>query len=498
MTAPCRLQLLPAILGFVLPFSAPQPTFAQQAPSAVTSEPRLTASAKNEARQRFDRALALYNQGDLSGALAEFRLAYKLTAHPVVLYNLALVHAGLGQAAEAVGALEKLQAPSQAGELGAERAERVRQVYEEQRLRVGTLEIKSNVPRTQVQIDSLDVARTPTAPLKVTAGTHVVSLSAARHEPRHVSVTVAGNSHEVLEIELPPLEEALAHFLPASSVPEVEVRANGALVGRTPFASELAFRPGTYELAFEREGYVPVRRRVQLDPGSEGRLDVTMVPSDAGLAAGGLLTFSISETDAVVNVDGQPRLDHARGLRLPVGRHTLRFQRAGFFELQREVWVQPGKQRLDVQLLPTAHHLDDYVQGAERQRLWGWLTLGGGALAAGAGAGFLLWNQGQKNQAEREFDAYANQVATSGTGECPDDACDRKLGILVDELDARRRRDVYGWVGGGLGLAALGAGVFLLARAPDPKRYEPKPESDVLGRLDLRLRGSSFTLRSSF
>jgi hypothetical protein len=421
-----------------------------------------------------------------------------LTGHPVVLYNLALVRAGLGQAAEAVEALEKLQAPSNAAELGAQRAERARQVYAEQLLRVGTLEIKSNVPRAQVQVDSLDVARTPAAPLRVTAGTHIVSLSAAQHEPRRVSVTVAGRAAEVLEIELPPLEEALAHFTATTQVPEVEVRANGELLGRTPFASDLAFRPGVYELEFARAGYVPVRRSVQLDPGSVGRVDANMVPSDAGLAAGGLVKFSISEPDTIVNVDGQPRLDHARGLRLPVGRHTLRFQRAGFFEIEREVRVRPGEQSLEIALLPTPTHLDEYVRSAKSQRLWSYVALGSGAVLAGGSGAFLLWNQGQKNEASRDFEAFAGEVKASKTGHCADDPCERKLGILVDELDRRRARDVYGWVGASVGVAALGTGIFLLARAPDPHRYEPKPESDVFARLDISIQPTGATLRGFF
>lgn len=487
---------IPGSVLVVCSLLLPARSRAQQPSPAGVSAP--TASSKTEARQRFDRGLLLYNQGDLNGALAEFRLAYKLTSHPVVLYNLALVHAGLGQAAEAVDALEKLQSPSNANELGAQRNERARQVYSEQLLRVGTLEIKSNVARAQVQVDSLDVARTPAAPLRVTAGTHIVSLSAAQHEPRRVSVTVAGRAAEVLEIELPPLEEALAHFTATTQVPEVEVRANGELLGRTPFASDLALRPGVYELEFARAGYVPVRRRVQLDPGSVGRVDANMVPSDAGLAAGGLLKFSISEPDTIVNVDGQPRLDHARGLRLPVGRHTLRFQRAGFFEIEREVRVRPGEQSLEIALLPTPAHLDEYTQSAKSQRLWSYIALGGGAVLAGGGTAFLLWNQGQKNDAKRDFEAFAGEVEASQTGQCPDDPCERKLGILVDELDRRRARDVYGWVGASLGVAALGTGVFLLARSPDPHRYEPKPESDVFAGLDISVHLTGATVRGSF
>ncbi|HEX5100035.1 MAG TPA: PEGA domain-containing protein, partial [Polyangiaceae bacterium] len=261
-------------VGAALVFTSPG-VFAQAAADAAGTSSQ---AVKDEARRRFDRGLALYNAGDLNGALAEFRHAYRLTAHPVVLYNLALVHAGLGHAAEAVDALEKLQNPAAQSELGADRAERARKVLEEQLLRVGSLEIKTDVLRAQVQIDSIDVAKTPSPPLRVTAGTHVVSLSAPQHEPRHVQVTVAGRAVEVLEIQLTPLEAALAHLTPASSVPDVEVRANGELVGKTPFGSDLAFRPGSYELEFSRAGYVPVRRSVTLDPGSVGRIDAAMVP----------------------------------------------------------------------------------------------------------------------------------------------------------------------------------------------------------------------------
>jgi hypothetical protein len=469
------------------------PGLAQQAASAAVSPEQ-----KVEARRRFDRGLSLYNQGDLNGALAEFRFAHKLTGHPVVLYNLALVLSGLHRSAEAVEALEKLQAPQMASELGSQRAERAQQVYEEQLLRVGTLEVRSNVPRTQVQIDSLDVARTPAGPVKVTAGNHVVSLSAPRHEPQRLSISVAGRASEVLEINLTPLEDALAHFTPSCSVPEVEVRANGELLGRTPFASDLAVRPGAYELEFSRIGYVPVRRRVQLDPGSVGKLDVKLVPSDAGLSAGGLLELRSSERDTVVDVDGEPRLDHTRGLALPVGRHQLRIKRAGFYDVEREVWVKPGLQSLDVTLLPTPAYLADYVQSAQTQRLWGFMALGSGALLAGGSTGFLLWNQGQKREAERDFEAYAEAVAQGPSGQCPDDDCERQLGILVDELDARRSRDVFGWVGLSVGAVALGTGAFLLARAPSPTRYEPKPESDVFGSLDLHVQANGLRLSGNF
>jgi hypothetical protein len=478
--------------------SAPS-LFAQTvAPSSPGGVVPADASAKDEARRRFDRGLSLYNAGDLNGALAEFRHVYRLTAHLIVLYNLALVHAGLGNAAQAVEALEKLQSPAARAELGAERAERARKTYEEQLLRVGSLEIKSSADGAQIQIDGIDVAKTPAPPLRVTAGTHVVSLSAPRHEPRHVGVTVAGRAVEVVEIQLTPVEEAFARLTPVSSVPDVEVRANGELVGRTPFESDLAFRPGTHELEFTRFGYVPVRRRLRLDPGSVGRMDVSMVPSDTGLATGGTLAFSLSETNAVVTVDGQVRLDHTVSLRLPLGRHTLRIQRAGFFDVERDVSIRPGYQELDATLLPTPTYLAEYVAGAENRRFWSYIALGSGALVVGASVGFLIWNQGEKNEAEHAFDEFADEVASSNTGSCTTDACASELGLLVDELDARRDRDVFGWAGVGVGALAVGTGILLFVTGPDPGRYEPKQDSDLFGRLTLRLRGTGVEASGTF
>ncbi|HEY3493966.1 MAG TPA: hypothetical protein VGK73_04740, partial [Polyangiaceae bacterium] len=272
----------------------------------------------------------------------------------------------------------------------------------------------------------------------------------------------------------------------------------GELGGKTPFASDLAFRPGSYELEFSRPGYVPVRRSVSLDSGSTGRVDAVMVPSDAGLAAGGTLALALSETNAVVSVDGQPRLDHTLGLRLPLGRHSLRIERAGFLDVEREVWVQPGRQALDVTLLPTPAYLADYVSSAKRQRFWSYVALGGGAVVTAASAGFLIWNQGEKNEAERAFDEYADNVENSSTGMCTSDACEEQLGILVDELDARRQRDAYGWVGVGVGVLALGTGAFLFVTGADPGRYDPKPDSDLFGKLALGVRGSRLELRGAF
>src|SRR5579864_2115407 len=67
-------------------------------------------AAKTEARTRFDRGLALFNDGDNAGALAEFKRVYELIPNPLALYNVGLVYAAMGRPVESVDALDKVVA----------------------------------------------------------------------------------------------------------------------------------------------------------------------------------------------------------------------------------------------------------------------------------------------------------------------------------------------------------------------------------------------------
>src|SRR4051812_34841049 len=101
----CASSALPALAAGQTrdPVASALPAASSESPRAAPLDER----TRDEARRRFDRGLTLYNSGDLSGALAEFELAYRLTGHPLVLYNLALVQAALGQSVAALEAFSK-------------------------------------------------------------------------------------------------------------------------------------------------------------------------------------------------------------------------------------------------------------------------------------------------------------------------------------------------------------------------------------------------------
>ena len=205
------------------------------------------------------------------------------------------------------------------------------------------------------------------------------------------------------------------------------------------------------------------------------------------------MELTLSEPDAVLSIDGEHRLAGTR-LRLPLGRHALLAEHAGFFPLARELALPEGTTRLSLELLPTPEYLDSYVSRAKTLRLASYLTAGVGALVTIAGTAYLIYNSGQKRDAERAFNAYADEVSGQPGGHCPDAACEQTLQILLDDWRSKQRNDVYGWLGVGIGSAALASGIALYLLGNDPNRYAPKPRSDVFGSLELRLGPGFFGL----
>jgi hypothetical protein len=311
-------------------------------------------------------------------------------------------------------------------------------------------------------------------------------------------VTVASGSSEKLTVNLEPLDEALAHLSIATNVSDASIIVNGSVIGTTPLPSSLGFRPGQHQIRLERPGYTPAERSVNLQPGSEGSVSLPLtIDPQAARSAVGHLKLHISETNAVVLLDGVPTIATDGGLRLPVGRHHLVVRRDGFYDLERDVIVGSDT-RLNVDLLPQPDYLRNYADAAHAARLWAWVATGVSVVAVGSSVGFLAWNQGEKDDAKRAFDEQAEIAESEPSGACGDDTCARLLELRLDKLIETRDRDVWGYVALGAGAAALGTGIVLFATGDDPDRYTPKPQSDVFGGLNVRVGLGGAFLRGAF
>lgn len=441
-------------------------------------------STRTEARQRFDRGLKLFNRGDNGGALAEFKRAYELVQHPLVLMNIGLVNAAMSRPVAAVEALDEVLEHPEA--LTAEKLERVRRTREEQAGRIGMLDVEVNVPEAGIEVDNVQVGKAPLkAPLQVTAGRHILAVVAPGYIPLRQEVVVAAKQTKRLSVNLRPLEGVgLGQLSITTNIPDVEVRLDDVLVGRTPLPTTLALAPGNRRIELRREGYRTVKKVVPIGQGVTGELTIELEP-DPSSTAWGRLRLSISESDAVVFVDGKVLGTYREPLELPAGSHQVRVERADFFPYERRVRVQRGSTtELKIDLEPTPEKRAAYVEAADRHLMWGWIGVGVGAAVAAGGGLFLVVNQGAKDEAERDFDDYADEFERAG-GACEREtprhtaACDRELRRKLRDLEDTRDRDLYGWVGLGVGAATLITGALFLATGDDPDRYEPSDDSDV-------------------
>ncbi len=158
-----------------------------------------------EARQRFDRGLQLYRDGDYELALIEFSRAYEIVPDFRVLYNIAQVSMTLGRYAQARRSLEQYLKD------GAETMDPARREAVERDLamlseRTATLFISSNVKGADVVVDEDVIGRTPMAsPILLDAGLHTVTLRKPGYLPASERITLAGRDAAERSIELRPV-----------------------------------------------------------------------------------------------------------------------------------------------------------------------------------------------------------------------------------------------------------------------------------------------------
>ncbi|HMJ13091.1 MAG TPA: PEGA domain-containing protein [Polyangiaceae bacterium] len=473
-------------------------------PRVSLAQPAASDATRQEAHERFDRGLKLFNQGDNSGALAEFTRAYELVPHPLVLFNIGLVHSSMHHSVDAVTTFDRLLASP--GQLGARELEVARARREEQAALIGELAISVDVAGADVEVDNLPVGKSPLpGPVRVSSGEHWVSAIAPGRYPERRRVVVAGKSKADVSLVLRELDRTLARLTVKANVPAADVLVDGVPVGKTPLPASLAFAPGAHTIEVRRPGYVAATQSVTLGEGVTGEVSLDLAVDQAALRSqGGSLALSISEPDAVVFVDTVPRGTYAAPLQLPPGKHSIRVERAGFFPFQREIEIpERGRLEVPIDLQPTPEKRASYRSAATTQRTLGFIGLATGAALAAGGTGFLIYNQGQKNDAKDAFDTA--DLNTPG-GECypgtdgrtavSTPTCVEELRIRLDNLEEARGHDKFGWIGVGVGAAVLGTGAILLLTANDPDRYEPKSDSNVFARgrlLPVAYVGGAFT-----
>lgn len=197
---------------------------------ATIAPARAQTEAKVAARDHYQRGLELANRGEYGAALAEFDQAYAASPNYAVLYNIGQANVGLGRARPAIDALRRYLKEGD-GEIPPARRAEVEQQVALLESSFVSLTITTAPTGATVSVDGTAVGTTPLAsPVRVTAGTHVVSATRPGAPPAWRVVKLAEGAPASVAIELPepPAPTSPSAAAPAPSPPPARTCAERA------------------------------------------------------------------------------------------------------------------------------------------------------------------------------------------------------------------------------------------------------------------------------
>jgi hypothetical protein len=411
------------------------------------------------ARQHFQRGYGAAQRGELDLAVTEFERAYAASPNPSVLFNLGQAYASAGRALEAVDTLERYLALSGDAVQPGRRA-LVESLIAYHSRSLGELALDISPTGAEVTVDARSVGAAPlAAPLRLTRGAHVVSVSLSGYEPQLAPVEVRAGERLPLRVALRPSAPS-ARVRIRCAIPDVAVAVDGRVAGNTPLDSSISVLPGARTVELSRPGYVTVRRVVEVRAGDDVEVPCSLRPIPPTPAFARLSLSHPLGTRALL--DEQPFTGQA----VPAGRHRLVVSGDGFERAERTVTLRPAAVT-KISLVPRRAGASASLELAERQRTQRVVAYvaGGTGLALGAAAlGIYFYNNGRHTAWQRDADAFKRDFARD-----PSLAPPSRLDALLEDERAIRTRDAVALAGGVLGgaLVATAVGLYFTAQSED-------------------------------
>jgi hypothetical protein len=309
--------------------ATPTETAAPTATGTATAPPPgdEAAAKKEEARVRFERAMALFDRKAWDAALAEFLQSRQNYATRGNTQNAAICLKNLNRFDEALDMFETLvkEFPNLT-----DRALVDKEIAELQKL-VGTIEVRSNEPGASVVVDGRDrgVTQLP-GPVRVSVGSHVVRVYKEGFQPFESRVEVAGGRSLLVEAKIDPLAQSGRLTVVEEGGKPSEVVIDNVVVGRTPWQGPFAIGDHTVFLRAEGSlGTQPAIATVRINQVT--KLTLSLEPLE------GHLRVEPTPLSAVVAIDGVTVGNGIWDGRLRAGSHRLEVGAEGFLPQQRQV-----------------------------------------------------------------------------------------------------------------------------------------------------------------
>ncbi len=356
--------------------AAPALPILAQEPAGSASGGASADDKKKEAKEHFDKGVALMKAEAWDAALAEFTVSLSLFPTKNGRKNAAACLKSLGRFDEALE-MYQLLIKDHASAMDPAELDAANKAMAELRALTGTIQINSNVAGATVVVDGRDRGKTPLpGPVVVAAGTRVVRVSKEGYVPFEAKPIVAGKANIVIEANL----EALARSGRLKVVEEtgkvMDVVVDGAVVGKTPYEGAIA--PGTHAVLLKGEGKLgtqPAVANVVVDQVFNLRLKAEEL--------GGEARIETEPPGATVVLDGVPLGQGTWEGALRVGSHKVDVNAEGYFGASKTFETPEGKKTLLKVALDRDENSPFWAKGRKRPISVG-IVLGG---LAGASMG---------------------------------------------------------------------------------------------------------------
>lgn len=320
--------------------SAPAPPPAAPPAPSSSAAPSPDDARKADARQHFEAGLAHFDRSEWSAALAEFLRSRQIFPTRAATKNAAICLRKEGRFDEALEMYDALLRDfpdlSPADKQFAEKE------IEELRGSIGTIEIRGAEPGADVVIDGRSRGTFPaTAPLRVSAGSHVVRVYKEGFLPFETRVDVAGRQNAVVTAQLGALTQSGRLRVSEQQGRVLDVVVDNVAVGKTPWEGSIAI--GDHVVVLRGEGNLgtqPASAPVKLNQ---------LTP----------LTLIAEELEAQARVDPTPvgasvAIDGVvvgRGVwegKLRAGGHSVEVGAEGFLPYKRDLALAKGQREVVV------------------------------------------------------------------------------------------------------------------------------------------------------
>jgi hypothetical protein len=189
-------------------------TFLVAALLAQTSPMNASPEAKAKAKVLVNEGSALYQSGDIAGALEKFQEAHATYASPKIWFNIGQANRDLGRFDESLAAFDKFLIG--ATDASPETIADAQKALDELRPKLGRVRIECQIPGAELNIDGKIVGQAPLLdPIWVMPGRHQITALAAGASPAIEMVSVVAGKDIFVDLKPNPPPAAVRIETPA-------------------------------------------------------------------------------------------------------------------------------------------------------------------------------------------------------------------------------------------------------------------------------------------